>query len=174
MKQSEFLKRIQENPRPVVIDLWAPWCAPCRAMEPAFEQVGQKYAGQVDVLKINADESPEVLRSLRVMSIPTVIGFAGGEEIIRKIGLQSAEGLAAMFDATLHQRKAEVVIPPAPINRLSRSVVGLTLLALGAFYGPSLLLMALGAIVLFSAFYDRCPIYRAIAPRVASWFRRSS
>lgn len=173
MKQSEFLKRIRENPRPVMIDLWAPWCAPCRAMGPIFEQVGQKYAGQVDVLKINADESPEVMRTLRVMSIPTVIGFAGGEEIIRQTGLQSAKGLEAMFDATLHQRKAEV-IPPAPIHRLSRSVAGLTLLALGAFYGPSLLLVALGVIVLFSAFYDRCPIYRAIAPRVASWFRRSS
>ena len=161
-----------ENSKPVIVDLWAPWCAPCRAMEPAFKLTSQKYNGQVDVLKINADESPEVLRALGVMGIPTVVGFAEGKEILRRAGMQSADALDILFDATLHQRKP-VIIPPAPIDRLIRTGAGLAIIASGWFYGQSILLMGIGGVLLFSAFYDRCPIYRAIIPRLISLFQRS-
>lgn len=171
MKNSEFQKRLVENPNPILVDLWAPWCAPCRAMEPAFKQVSQKYKGQVDVLKINADELPEVMKALGVMGIPTVVGFAQGKEILRRTGQQSAEALDILFDATLHQRKP-AVLPPAPIDRLIRSGAGLALLALGWFNGPSLLWLGIGGVLLFSAFYDRCPIYKAIVPRLAALFQR--
>jgi thioredoxin len=171
MKNLEFQKRLADNPIPVIIDLWAPWCSPCRAMEPAFKQISQKYKGEVDVLKINADESPEVLKSLGVMGIPTVVGFAGGKEILRRTGMQSAEALDIIFDATLHQRKP-AVIPPAPIDRFIRSGAGLALIALGWFNGQSFLLMGIGAVLLFSAFYDRCPIYNAIVPRLTALFSR--
>jgi thioredoxin 1 len=172
MKNSEFQKRILENPKPLIVDLWAPWCGPCRAMEPAFKQVSQKYSGEVDVLKINADDSPEVLKALGVLGIPTVISFASGKEILRRTGTQSATGLDLLFDAALNQRKP-AVIPPAPFDRLIRSVLGVGLLLVGWFSWHSILAMVLGGIVLFSAFYDRCPIYRAIAPRIASIFQRS-
>lgn len=171
MNNVEFQKRLAETPRPVIVDLWASWCAPCRAMEPAFKQVSQKYDGQVDVLKINADESPEVLKALGVMGIPTVIGFANGKEIVRRTGLQSAEALDILFDATLHQRKPSV-IPPAPIDRWIRSGAGLALLVLGWFSGQSILLMGIGAVFLFSAFYDRCPVYRAVVSRLSALFQR--
>jgi thioredoxin len=173
MKNSEFQKRLNEDPKPVIVDLWAPWCAPCRAMEPAFRQTSQKYIGQVDVLKINADESPEVLKALGVMGIPTVVGFAGGVEILRRTGIQSAEALDIIFDSTLHQRKP-AIIPPAPIDRLIRSGVGLAGIALGWFSGQSILLMGIGGVLVFSAFYDRCPIYRAIIPRLATLFQHST
>ena len=172
MKNSEFQKRLVENPRPIIVDLWAPWCAPCRAMGPAFQQVSQKYKGQVDVLRINADNSPEVLKALGVMGIPTVVGFANGKIILRRTGMQSAAALDILFDSTLHQRKP-AIIPPAPIDRLIRSGSGLALLALGWFYGHSILLMAIGAVLLFSAVYDRCPIYKAIVPRLKTLFQRS-
>jgi thioredoxin len=172
MKNSEFQKRLVENPKPVIVDLWASWCAPCRAMEPAFKQTSQKYIGQVDVLKINADDSPEVLKALGVMGIPTVVGFVGGKEILRRTGTQSAEALDIIFDSTLHQRKP-AIIPPAPIDRLIRSGAGLALIALGWFSGQSILLMGIGGVLLFSAFYDRCPIYRAISARISGLIRRS-
>jgi thioredoxin len=172
MKNAEFRRRLQANPNPVIVDLWAPWCGPCRAMEPAFKQVSSKYKSQVDVLKINADESPDVLKALGVMGIPTVIGFAGGKEILRRTGMQSASTLEIMFDSTLHQRKP-AVMPPAPIDRLIRSGAGLALIVIGWFTGQSILLMALGGVLLFSAFYDRCPIFKAIAPRLTTFFQRT-
>lgn len=172
MNLIDFEQRLITNPNPVIVDLWAPWCAPCRAMGPAFKQIEQKYDGQVDVIKINADESPEVLKKLRVMGIPTVIGFANGTEILRRTGLQSAEALDLIFNAALNQRKPDV-IPPAPIDRVIRTVVGVALLAGGWFSNQSFVLLGLGVIVLFTAFYDRCPVYRAIIPRLKTLFKRS-
>jgi thioredoxin len=172
MKNSEFQKRLTENSRPLIVDLWAPWCGPCRAMEPAFKQISLKYKGQVDVLKINADESPEVLKSLGVIGIPTIVGFAHGKEILRRTGSQSTEAIDILFDSTLHERKP-AAIPLAPIDRMIRSLVGLALIILGWFTGHSIFLMAIGGAVLFSAFYDRCPIYKAIVPRLAALFLRS-
>jgi len=172
MTNDEFQKRLAENVKPVIVDLWASWCGPCRAMEPAFKQTSQKYIDQVDVLKINADESPEVLKALGVMGIPTVIGFAGGKEILRRTGMQSFEALDIIFDSTLHQRKP-AIIPLAPIDRLIRSGAGLAFIALGWYTGQSILLMGMGAVLLFSAFYDRCPIYRAIVPKLVSWRPKS-
>ena len=172
MTNEEFQKRLVENVKPIIVDLWAPWCAPCRAMEPAFKKNNQKYIDQVDVLKINADESPEVLKTLGVMGIPTVIGFAGGKEILRRTGMQSAEALDIIFDSTLHQRKP-AIIPPAPIDRLIRSGAGLAFMVLGWFSGQSVLLMGIGGVLLFSAFYDRCPIYRSVVTRLVSWRPKS-
>jgi thioredoxin 1 len=172
MQNSEFQNYINENPKPVIVDLWAPWCAPCRAMEPALKQTSQKYIDQVDVLKINADESPEVMRALGVMGIPTVVGFAGGKEILRRTGMQSAETLDILFDSTLHERKPPV-IPTAPLDRLIRTSAGLAVIAIGWFSGQSIILMGLGGILLFSAFSDRCPIYQAIAPKLTALFKRA-
>jgi len=171
MNHTEFQKHLAENPLPVVVDLWAPWCAPCRAMQPAFEQVSHKYAGQVDVLKLNADESPEVLKALGVMSIPTVIAFAGEKEIMRRMGVQTVEMLDVLFDSALHQRKPDIM-PPAPVDRVIRSAGGLALIVLGLAWGQSWLWVAVGGVLLFSAFYDRCPIYRALVPRLKALFQR--
>jgi thioredoxin len=171
MKPEAFFAKLKANSRPVIVDLWAPWCGPCRVMEPAFKQIAQKYQNQVDVWKINADESPEVLRTLKVMGIPTTIGFAQGAEIIRKTGVQSSQSLDILFDATLHQR-SDVILPPAPIDRWFRSIIGLLFILVGWSITHSFVLPAIGAIVLFSAFYDRCPIFRAIAPRIMALFKK--
>lgn len=173
MKPAEFYAKLKGSPRPVIIDLWAPWCGPCRVMEPTFKQIERKYAGQVDVWKINADQSPDVLRSLKVMGIPTTIGFAQGQEIIRKTGVQSVESLDILFDATLHQRST-VILPPAPMDRWIRSITGLLLIVLGWSVGHSLVIPAIGAVVLFSAFYDRCPIFRAVAPRLITMVKKQN
>lgn len=172
MKNLEFQRKVRTNPRPIIVDLWAPWCKPCRAMEPAFKQASTKYTGKVDVLKINADESQDVLKALGVMSIPTVIAFANGKEILRRSGMQTPNALDIMFDAALNKRKP-AVMPPAPIARVVRSLAGVTLIVIGWFSGQSIVLMALGGAVLFTAFYDRCPIYRAVVTRVKSLFQRT-
>lgn len=175
MKREEFFSKLRRASRPVIIDLWAPWCGPCRAMEPAFKQASQKYAGKVDVWKINADESPDVLKSLGVMGIPTVIAFDKEKEILRRTGMQTPDMLEILFDSALNRRRPDI-IPPAPMDRILRTGAGLFLLGIGWFYqlSWSWLIMLLGAVVVFSAFYDRCPVYRVVAPKVLSLFRRSS
>jgi thioredoxin len=171
MNKNVFFNKIKNNPRPIVVDLWAPWCGPCRAMEPAFKDAGTKFTGKVDVVKVNADDSPEVMKELGVLAIPTVISFAGGKEIMRRTGMQPPAALDMIFEAALNQRKPDV-IPPAPIDRLFRTVAGLALLAMGWWFGNLWFLYAVGAVVLFSGYYDRCPIFKMLAPRVAGIFRR--
>ncbi len=170
MNSSEFFEKLRQNPRPVVIDVWAPWCAPCRAMAPALQQVSGKYEGKVDLWKVNTDELPEVAAELRVMGIPTMIGFADGQELVRKTGMQQADALEIFFEATLHQR-GTVILPPTNSDRVLRSGAGLILIALGITQAL-LLPAAVGAVVLFSAFYDRCPVFRTIYPRMKDWIDR--
>ncbi len=140
-------------------------------MQPAFKRANEKYADQVFVLKINADDSPDVLRTLGVKGIPTVIGFSHGKEIVRRTGLQSAQALDVIFNSTLNGRKP-AAIPLTPITRILRIVAGLALLAAGWFMGHSIILFALAGILLFSAVYDRCPVYKAIMPRLTALFRK--
>lgn len=171
MNRNQFAARLNNNPKPIIVDLWASWCTPCKVMEPAFKEVSKNYTGQVDVLKVNADESPDVLKFLRVMGIPTVVVFSGGKEIMRRTGVQSAEALNVLFEAALNGRKP-VIVPLAPSDRLIRTIGGLALLGLGWGFGHSILWLVPGAVLLFSAFYDRCPVYRAIAPRLTAWFQK--
>ncbi len=171
MNQTEFNRRVINTKKPVVIDLWAPWCMPCRAMEPRFKVVQKKYTGQVEVLKINTDESPEVAKSLRVMGIPTVIGFSNGKEILRRTGVQSEQALDLIFDAALHQRKP-AIIPPAPVDRIIRTFVGIAVAIVGWFVVHSLWFFGLGAVVIFTAFYDRCPIFKMVYPQILSFFQK--
>ena len=170
MKKLEFERKIRNNPRPVIVDLWAPWCTPCKAMAPAFKQVSQNYNGKVDVLKINADESPDVLKALNVMSIPTVLGFSGGNEIMRRTGVQTQGMLEFFFESTLKGEKP-AIMPPAPATRLIRTILGLAVLLVGWLVYHSVPIIVLGGLVVFSGYYDRCPIMRALIPRVKTLFR---
>jgi thioredoxin len=174
MKNFEFERRIKNNQKPIIVDIWAPWCVPCQAMAPAFKQTSHKYNGRVDVLKINADESPDVLKELGVMSIPTLIGFAKGAEIYRRSGMQTQSMLDFFFETTVNQMKP-VISPPAPATRVIRTILGITVIAIGWwFMDHSILVMAIGGLVIFSGFYDRCPIFRALALRVKSLFQKAS
>ena len=172
MKKLEFQRRIKNNIKPIIIDLWAPWCTPCKVMAPGFKETSEKYKGKVDVLKINADESTEVMKELGVMSIPTLIGFANGKEILRRSGMQTQGMLDFFFDATLNQKKP-AIMPQAPATRVIRTILGLAVLVLGWFWDRSLIIMIIGGLVVFSGYYDRCPIIKAITPRIKSLFQKA-
>jgi thioredoxin 1 len=173
MKNFEFQRKIKYSAKPIVVDLWAPWCKPCLAMAPAFKEISQKYKGEVEVLKINADESPEVMKALNVMSIPTTIGFSQGNEILRRSGMQTPGMLDFFFTATKDQKKP-AVMPPAPAARVVSILLGTAVILFGWFSSRSIVLIAIGGIILFTAFYDRCPIIKAIAPKIKALFQKKS
>lgn len=142
-------------------------------MQPSLNEISEKYQGRVDVLKINADESPEVLKELGIKSIPTLVGFAKGGEILRRSGVQTTGMLDFFFSTTMNEIKP-TIMPPAPAARIFRTLIGVILFGLGWYLWHSAWVMVLGGLVVFSAFYDRCPIFKAIAPKLKNLFNRPS
>lgn len=97
-----FAEEVIERSRtvPVVVDLWAPWCGPCRALGPVLERVAEAAAGAFDLVKINVDENPMVAGQLGARSIPLVIAFKGGQPVASFVGAQP-EGAVRQFVAQL-------------------------------------------------------------------------
>ena len=168
MTDHNFFERLKENPRPVVVDFWAPWCGPCRMIEPQLKQIGQEFDGQVDVWKVNADDHPELLKQLRIYGIPTIVSFNQGQEVARRTGVASRRELGDLFEAALSgERPAFSGL--TIIDRVLRVAVGLALLLLaytGGFEGVFLFIGLLSGVAFFSAVYDRCPIWQTISARL--------
>ncbi len=97
----EFDRVIERSKLPVVVDLWAPWCGPCRAVAPALEQLAVERAGSLRVVKVNVDQAPEVSVRLGVQGIPTMVLFADGSEISRQVGALPADGIRRWVDGAL-------------------------------------------------------------------------
>src|SRR4051812_41441540 len=88
LDDASFSDRIARSDRPVLVDFWAPWCPPCRALAPTIEALGEQYEGQAVVAKLDVDRSPETAAARGIASIPTVLVFRGGREVDRIVGLQ--------------------------------------------------------------------------------------
>jgi thioredoxin 2 len=88
-----FESVVAEARLPVLLDLWAPWCGPCRMVSPMVEELGREFAGRLKVVKVNVDEAPGVARRFNAMSIPTLVLARGGEERSRQVGAGSKERL---------------------------------------------------------------------------------
>ena len=71
---------------PVLVDFWAPWCAPCRKLEPALEELAERHRGRLSVVTLNVDEEPATAGRYDVLSLPTLMVFAGGEPVARLTG----------------------------------------------------------------------------------------
>jgi len=86
-----FDEQVLGSPVPVLLDVWAPWCVPCRGMTPALDEIAVALAGRVRVAKLNVDQNPAVTARLCVVGIPTLLLFRQGREVDRMIGTRSKE-----------------------------------------------------------------------------------
>lgn len=95
LTDASFQNFITRSDLPILIDFFATWCAPCKAMAPHFEQAAKSHAGKVLFAKLDTDASPKTAKRLKIQSIPTLVLFRGGKEASRRSGVMSARELAA-------------------------------------------------------------------------------
>lgn len=97
--QKDVIERSHELP--VIVDCWAPWCGPCRVLGPILEKLAYERDGQVQLVKVNTDENPQVAQALQVQGIPAVFAFAGGRVISQFVGAQTEERVREFFDSLI-------------------------------------------------------------------------
>ena len=108
---AEFPAAVLERSReiPVVIDLWAPWCGPCRQLAPMLEKIASERAGEFELVKLNIDENPEVARLLGARSIPLVVGFRDGAVASHFLGVQPESAINEFIDSILPSEVDQLV-----------------------------------------------------------------
>ena len=84
----QFDAEVLRSETPVIVDFWAEWCGPCRAVSPILEQIAEERADELRVVKVNIDEEPELQQRYGILSIPTILLFRGGEPAAAAIGAQ--------------------------------------------------------------------------------------
>ena len=101
ISDSSFPKEVLESAQPVLIDLWAPWCGPCRMLSPVIEKLGTEYQGKVKVFKMNTDDNPDTASQYRVQAIPTLLFFKGGKLVEQLVGVQPEKEIRHKLDSLL-------------------------------------------------------------------------
>jgi thioredoxin 1 len=96
-----FEKSVMQSPIPVIVDFWAPWCGPCRAIAPMLEKIAKDYAGKIIVAKVNTDENPENAIKNEVQGIPTMLFVANGKVLHQQVGALPEMNLRTAVDQFL-------------------------------------------------------------------------
>ena len=107
--QAEVLEASRD--RPVIVDLWAPWCGPCKQIAPVLEKVAKAAQGKVKLVKINIDEEPQIAQALRVRSIPAVFAFDKGQPVDGFVGVQPESQIKAFVE------RLAGAIGPSPVEQ---------------------------------------------------------
>ena len=101
VKDDTFEQEVLKSNVPVLVDFWAEWCGPCKALAPTVDQVAQKYDGKAKVVKLNVDDNNNTAQRYGIRGIPTLILFKGGSEAERVVGSTSKENISRMIDRVL-------------------------------------------------------------------------
>lgn len=96
----DFEEKVLRSELPVLVDFWAGWCMPCRAIAPVVERLAEEYAGRLRVAKMDVDANPETPGRYGIMSIPTLLLFQNGKEVHRHVGSR-VQGLREQIEAVL-------------------------------------------------------------------------
>jgi thioredoxin 1 len=98
---ANFASDVLKSDKPVLVDFWAEWCAPCRKVEPLLEEIAAEMADQVTIVKLNIDENPKTAQAYRVMSVPTLTVFKDGEPVKSVAGARPKGDLVRLIEAAL-------------------------------------------------------------------------
>jgi thioredoxin 1 len=98
LTQQNFTEEVLKSPTPILVDFWAEWCSPCRALTPILDELATEYDGKVKIGKVNIDEHQELASQFGIQSIPTLLLFKGGQVAEQIVGLRSKRDLKTRFD----------------------------------------------------------------------------
>ncbi len=87
VSDATFDQEVIQSETPVLVDFWAPWCGPCKAIAPVLEEIHKNYEGQLKIVKCNVDDNPSTPSSFGIRAIPTLIFFKGGEKVEQIVGM---------------------------------------------------------------------------------------
>lgn len=101
VQSADFQEVVLNSDVPVLVDFWAAWCGPCRALAPIFEQLASQFDSKAKFVKVNVDESPDIAGTYRIMNIPTMLLFKNGEVVEKLIGLRPAAFISDLINKNL-------------------------------------------------------------------------
>lgn len=101
LTKDNFQQEVMQATEPVLVDFWASWCGPCRMLSPIVDQLAEELGGKVKVGKVNVDDEQALAEQFRIMTIPTLMLFKGGQQVAASVGVKRKADLLDMVNSAL-------------------------------------------------------------------------